>query len=65
MTAEAGATVMVWLALSETEPLLTRRVTEYGPVVAKEWTGFREALVPPSPKFQDQEVGLPVVVSVN
>jgi hypothetical protein len=33
--------------------------------VAKAWVGFWAVLVPPSPKLQDQEVGLPVEVSVN
>ena len=29
------------------------------------WDGFFTALVDPSPKFQDQEVGFPALVSAN
>ena len=65
MIADAVATVTVRLALLEVEPLLTSSVTGYGPVAAKEWTGFCDVLVAPSPKFHCQDVGLPVEVSVN
>ena len=65
MIEDAGTTVMVWLVLLEVEPLLTSNVTRYGPVAVKEWTGFCEVLVAPSPKFHCQDVGLPVEVSVN
>jgi hypothetical protein len=51
--------------LVEPALLLTIRVTAYDPVAEKEWLGFRAVLVAPSLKSHSQEVGLPVVVSVN
>ena len=65
MIADAVATVTVRLALLEVEPLLTSNVTRYGPVAVKEWTGFCDVLVEPSPKFHCPDVGLPAEVSVN
>jgi uncharacterized membrane-anchored protein len=61
----AGATVMVWVAVSEPELFVTVNVTVLLPAVANVWLGFREVLLPPSPKFHCREVGLPVDVSVN
>ena len=45
--------------------LPTVKVTVNVPAVLNEWAGFWDALVPPSPKVQDQDVGLPVEASVN
>jgi hypothetical protein len=35
------------------------------PALANAWDGFFTVLVPPSPNFQDQETGFPVLVSAN
>jgi hypothetical protein len=40
-------------------------VTFLNPVVVKQWRGFRAVLLPPSPKSQSQDCGIPVEVSVN
>ena len=39
--------------------------TVYVPAAAYAWTGFWAVLEAPSPKFHDQEAGLPVLASVN
>jgi hypothetical protein len=41
------------------------RFTQYDPAAAYVWLGLWEVEVVLSPKFQSQEVGLPVEVSVN
>ena len=61
----APPTVTVRVVLLEPEPLVAVRVTVLDPAVVNAWLGFRDVLVPPSPKFHCHEVGLPVVVSVN
>jgi hypothetical protein len=61
----AVATVTVRLTLLKPELLVTVRVTVFNPVVVYVWLGFWDVLVPPSPKFHCQEVGVPVDVSVN
>jgi len=61
----AATTVTVRVVLFDPEVLVTVRVTIFDPVVVKAWLGFWEVLVPPSPKFHCQEVGLPVDVSAN
>ena len=59
-------TVQVWLAVFEPAALVAVRVTVNAPAAAKEWVGFWIELVAvPSPKFQDQAVGLPVEASVK
>jgi hypothetical protein len=65
MIAEVATTVRVRLMLLEPCPLLTVKVTVFGPAAEKAWLGFRVVEVVPSPKFHCQEVGLPVEVSVN
>jgi hypothetical protein len=62
---DTEATVMVLLAESDPELVVASRLTIYSPALAKAWVGFFTELVAPSPKLQDQEVGLPDVVSVN
>jgi hypothetical protein len=59
------ATATVRLTLLEPELLVTVRVTVLDPAVVKMWLGFRVVEVVPSPKLQDQAVGLPSDVSVN
>ena len=61
----APPTVTVRVVLLEPEPLVAVRVTVLDPAVVNAWLGFRDVLVPPSPKFHCHEVGLPVDVSVN
>jgi Flp pilus assembly protein TadG len=61
----ATATVTVRVVLADPVPFVAVRVTVFDPAVAKEWLGFCEVEVAPSPKFQDQAVGVPVDVSVN
>jgi hypothetical protein len=63
--ASAATTVTVRLVLFDPEALVAVNVTVFDPAVANVWLGFREVLVPPSPKFHCHEVGLPVDVSVN
>jgi hypothetical protein len=62
---KAGETETVRLVLFEPEAFDTVNVTVFDPAVVKVWLGFLDVEVPPSPKFQDQEVGDPVDVSVN
>jgi len=64
-TIRAGATVNVWVAVLEAVLLLTDNVTVFDPAAVYVWLGFWAVDVVPSPKFQDQEVGLPADVSVN
>ena len=45
--------------------LVATSVTVNEPVDANAWVGFWDALVEPSPKFQDHAVGVPVDASVN
>ena len=49
------------------EPVALETVndTVLEPAAAKAWLGFLAVLVEPSPKFQSQDVGLPVDMSVN
>ena len=63
--ARAAATVTVLVVLFDPEALVTVRVTVLDPAVVYEWLGFWDMLVPPSPKFHCQEVGVPADVSVN
>jgi hypothetical protein len=63
--ASAAATMTVLVVLFDLEALLTVSITILDPAVVYEWLGFRDVLDPPSPKFQDHEVGLPVDMSVN
>jgi hypothetical protein len=58
-------TVMVLLAFELLVELLAVRTTMNAFAAVKMCVGFCAVLVPPSPKFQDHEVGLPVEVSVN
>jgi hypothetical protein len=51
--------------LFDPEALVAVRVTVFDPVVVNACVGLWEVLVPPSPKAHDQEVGVPVEVSVN
>jgi hypothetical protein len=55
----------VLVVLLEPEFPKTVKVTVFVPSVEKVWVGFWRLLLPPSPKFQDQLVGLPDDVSVN
>jgi hypothetical protein len=61
----AAVTVMLWLLDFDPAALLAVSVIVNVPALAKMWLGFCDVLVDPSPKFQDQPVGLPVEVSVN
>jgi hypothetical protein len=61
----ATLTVTEWLTVLDPAVFAAVSVTVNIPAVAKAWDGFREVLVLPSPKLQDQELGLPVLVSVN
>jgi hypothetical protein len=63
--ASAVATVTVLVVLFDPEALFTVMVTVLDPAVVYEWLGFWAVLVPPSPKFHCQEVGVPADVSVN
>jgi len=58
-------TVMTLLAFELPAELTAVSVTVYDPAAVKVWLGFWMELVPPSPKFHDQDVGLPVDLSVN
>ena len=59
------ATVTVRLACLEPVLQLAIRRTAYAPALKKAWDGFFTALVAPSPKSQDQELGFPELVSAN
>jgi metal-sulfur cluster biosynthetic enzyme len=61
----AATTVTVWLILFDPELFVTVNVTVFDPAVVNVWLGFREVLVPPSPKFHCRDVGLPVDLSVK
>ncbi len=62
----AGAVTVITLeALLEPEALIAVKVTVKDPALLKVWLGFLEVLVLPSPKFQDQLVGLLVEESVK
>jgi len=63
--ASAVVTVTVRLTLLEPELLVTVKVTVLDPAVVYVWLGFWDVLVPLSPKFHCQEVGVPAEVSVN
>jgi len=63
--ASAVVTVTVRLTLLEPELLVMVKVTVFNPAVVYVWLGFWDVLVPPSPKFHCQEVGVPAEVSVN
>jgi hypothetical protein len=65
LTVPAWITATVRPAVLEFVPLPAVSATVNAPAAAKIWVGFWSALVAPSPKFQDQEVGFPVEVSVN
>jgi hypothetical protein len=65
MIADVDLTVTGRIPLLDPVLLLIFKVTNLTPVAANVWLGFREVLVPPSPKFHSHEVGLPVDVSVN
>jgi hypothetical protein len=41
------------------------KLTIYAPAFMNAWEGFFTVLVAPSPKFQDQRVGFPELVSAN
>ncbi len=56
---------MLLLTAFEPTALVAVRVTVKAPEVAKAWVGFCCVLVPPSPKVQDQAVGVLVEVSVK
>jgi hypothetical protein len=58
-------TVMILLAFELLVEFFAINVTVNVFEVAKTWVGFWAVLVTPSPKFQAQEVGFPVEVSVN
>ena len=51
--------------LEDPQEFVAIRVTVYVPAVVYVCVGFCNVLVPPSPKFHDQEVGDPVDVSVK
>ena len=61
-----AATVITWVATSVPRALVAVSVMAKTPAAVNVWVGFWtvEAGLP-SPKFQDHEVGTPVVVSVN
>ena len=63
--ASAAVTVSVLVVLLDPEVLVTVRVTVFDPAAAYAWLGFREVLVPPSPKLHCHELALPVDVSIN
>jgi hypothetical protein len=63
--ARAAVTVTVLVALLDPEAFVTVKLTVLDPAVVYEWLGFWAVLVPPSPKFHCQDVGVPAEVSVN
>jgi len=63
--AMAGLTVTLLLVEPLPPALVAVIVTVYGPAAAKVCCGYCDVDVPPSPKFQDQEVGELVDVSAN
>jgi hypothetical protein len=62
---EAGATLTIKLEVLDPELLVEVNVTVYKPEAVNTWLGFCSVLVEPSLKFQYQELGAPVEVSVN
>jgi hypothetical protein len=67
-TSDSGvSTREVTARLVALEPAVLRAVsvTVNVPAVAKAWLGCCAELVPPSPKSQDHDVGLPVELSEN
>jgi hypothetical protein len=66
LRAATAATIVIGrLVLLEPEAFVTVKVTVPVPVDAYVWTGFCAVEVVESPKPHNQEVGLPVDVSVN
>ena len=61
----AGSTVITRLAFLVLVFVLTIRTTLLNPDLPKTWTGFWSMLVVPSPKFHNNEVGLPEEVFLN
>jgi hypothetical protein len=67
-TSDSGASareVTARLATLDPAALRTASVTVNVPAAAKAWLGCCAALVPPSPKSHDHDVGLPVELSEN
>jgi len=61
----AGATATLRVAVVEPAALPAVRLTVKVPAAAYVWLGCWSELVPPSPKAQDHDVGLPELASVN
>lgn len=64
-SADAETTVMARVRLFCSLPFETVRVTLWDPADVNMWLGFLDVLTAPLPKFQFQEIGPPVDVSVN
>ena len=63
--AGGAATAMLFVLVFDPPEFDAVSLTLNVPATVKTCVGFRDVEVPPSPKSQDQEVGLPVEVSVK